>query len=81
MVQVVAGGEAVHDCPDPRSVATYCVIGAPPVLVGAAHETTAAWSAAEAVTIVGLSGRPTAVADVATAGPSPTEFLAAIEIE
>jgi len=76
MVQDVAGAAAVQVLPEERSVAVYPVMGEPPSLDGAAQLTTAELSAPVAETIVGVPGRPTAVADPLPELPVPTEFVA-----
>jgi len=71
------GPEAVK--PPGLAVTVYCVIGSPPLLVGAAKLTTALPLPGMADTEVGAPGGPVGVTgeDGAEYGPVPTAFLAA----
>jgi len=59
-------------------VTVYLVIGDPPSIVGAVHETTTWLSPDRPVTEVGAPGTVTGVtaAEAADAGPSPSAFVA-----
>jgi hypothetical protein len=67
-----------HDPPAGDDVKTYDVIGLPPLLVGAVHDTFADASPTAAVTAVGAPGRPGVLTatDAVLAAELPTEFVA-----
>lgn len=67
-----------HEPPAGDEVTTYVVIGLPPSLAGAVHDTVADASPATALTAVGAPGRPGVVtaADAELAIELPAEFVA-----
>ena len=86
-VYAVPFAKPVHDALQPvtthapaagEDVTRYVVIGLPPSLDGAVHETVADASPATALTAVGAPGRPgvVAAADAVLAAELPTEFVA-----
>jgi hypothetical protein len=67
-----------HEPPAGDEVTTYVVMGLPPLLAGAVHDTVADASPATALTAVGAPGRAGVVTetDGSLATESPAEFVA-----